>query len=325
MKDIISVIIPVYNVEAYLPQCLDSVLAQDYSSLQVIVIDDGSTDGSGAICDEYAARDSRVVVVHQKNGGAAAAKNAGLRIASGKYLSFVDSDDFLEPGAYSYMIGRLNESNADVIRCSFNELYPDREVYHIPDPQNCQMSGKQFLLQYIRGWSCGILWDKLYKRDIFSGIYFEEGHKIDDEYFTYQGIMNAETVLCDTKCVYHYRRRKSSVMLSPASGKQIAIDWVDFTGKRRANVVNRFPDLRKEFDLHFLDAMLFFSRVPNASEESIMLIKQNLKQYVKEKDHTVPNIKLWPALISLYTSKPANLLQKRTATPSPEHSTLYFD
>lgn len=99
MSGLISVIIPVYNVAAYLPECLDTALSQSYSNLQVILIDDGSTDSSGAICDEYAANDSRIVVIHQKNGGAAAAKNAGLRVATGKYLSFVDSDDYLEPDA----------------------------------------------------------------------------------------------------------------------------------------------------------------------------------------------------------------------------------
>ena len=99
MKDVISVIVPVYNVAAYLPECLDSILSQDYDKLEVILIDDGSTDDSGTICDDYARRDSRIRVIHQKNGGAAAAKNAGLRAATGEYLSFADSDDFLEPGA----------------------------------------------------------------------------------------------------------------------------------------------------------------------------------------------------------------------------------
>ena len=110
MKDVISVIVPVYNVSAYLPECLDSILSQDYEKLEVILIDDGSTDDSGAICDAYAQRDNRIRVIHQNNGGAAAAKNAGLRAAAGEYLSFADSDDFLEPGAYAYMMSLLKEN-----------------------------------------------------------------------------------------------------------------------------------------------------------------------------------------------------------------------
>lgn len=104
MNDLISVIIPVYQVADYLPECLDSVLSQDHRNLEVILIDDGSKDDSGTICDRYAAADDRVKVIHQKNSGAAAAKNAGLRIATGEYLSFVDSDDYLEPNVYSYMV-----------------------------------------------------------------------------------------------------------------------------------------------------------------------------------------------------------------------------
>ena len=126
MKDVISVIVPVYNVAAYLPECLDSILSQDYDKLEVILIDDGSTDDSGTICDDYARRDSRIRVIHQKNGGAAAAKNAGLRAATGEYLSFADSDDFLEPGAYAYMLAVLKENDADIVRCAFQNRFRTR-------------------------------------------------------------------------------------------------------------------------------------------------------------------------------------------------------
>ena len=115
MDGLISVIIPVYNVAAYLPQCLDSVLSQDYEALEVILIDDGSKDESGAICDAYAARDSRVRVIHQQNAGGAAAKNAGLRIATGEYLTFVDSDDWLEPDAYASMMALAMEEKVKLV------------------------------------------------------------------------------------------------------------------------------------------------------------------------------------------------------------------
>ncbi len=126
MNDLISVIMPVYNVKTYLSQSIESVLNQDHRDLELILIDDGSTDGSGAICDAYAARDSRVRLIHQKNAGAAAAKNAGLRIASGTYLSFVDSDDFLEPNVFGYMLNKLKENHADAVQFSFQDLYKNR-------------------------------------------------------------------------------------------------------------------------------------------------------------------------------------------------------
>ena len=118
MNQTISVIVPAYNVAQYLPQCVDSILSQDYEDLEVILIDDGSTDASGEICDRYGASDSRVRVIHQKNGGAAAAKNAGLRLATGDYLTFADSDDYLEPEAYGFLMKTLQESGAVAVQLS---------------------------------------------------------------------------------------------------------------------------------------------------------------------------------------------------------------
>ena len=220
MKDVISVIVPVYNVAAYLPECLDSILSQDYDKLEVILIDDGSTDDSGAICDDYARRDRRIRVIHQKNGGAAAAKNAGLRAATGEYLSFADSDDFLEPGAYAYMLALLKENDADIVRCAFQNRFRTRTEQWLAGEDRCVMEGKAFLVRFTTDWTCGLLWNKLYKRALFDGIFFEEGHKIDDEYFTYQGVMNAAKVVCDPRVVYNYRQRASSVMQSPAARAQ---------------------------------------------------------------------------------------------------------
>ena len=178
MKDVISVIVPVYNVAAYLPECLDSILSQDYDKLEVILIDDGSTDDSGAICDAYARRDGRIRVIHQKNGGAAAAKNAGLRAATGEYLSFADSDDFLEPGAYAYMLALLKENDADIVRCAFQNRFRTRTEQWLAGEDRCVMEGKAFLVRFTTDWTCGLLWNKLYKRALFDGIFFEEGHKI---------------------------------------------------------------------------------------------------------------------------------------------------
>ena len=112
----ISVIVPVYNVEPYLIECLESIINQTYRDLEIILIDDGSTDKSGDICEEYAKKDDRIIVIHQSNQGSASAKNAGLRKASGEYLAFVDSDDFLQEDAYEFMVRQLEEYHADIIQ-----------------------------------------------------------------------------------------------------------------------------------------------------------------------------------------------------------------
>lgn len=299
MNHFISVIVPVYNVAAYLPECLDSILCQDYRNLEVLLINDGSTDNSGSICDEYAARDNRIRVLHQKNGGAAAAKNAGLRVATGEFLSFVDSDDFLEPGAYSHMVSLLSDHKADVVQCSYRDIFRDQTVDRIHKPGRSVLSTTEYLSLFTQDWTCGLLWDKLFRRSLFDGILFEEGHKIDDEYFTYQGIMNAKTVVCDDRIIYNYRKRRSSVMFSPESGKQIVLDRVDYLGKRRRNVICRFPELRKIFDRHFLEMMVILSRDPMGSEESIHMIRKQLRAYFRECGHTSADIRLWPSMAQL--------------------------
>ena len=321
MNRIISVIIPVYNVDSYLGKCLESVLSQSYSDLQVILIDDGSTDNSGVICDNYAAKDSRIVVIHQENGGAAAAKNAGLHVATGTYLSFVDSDDYLEPDAYAHMIESLETQRADVVQCAFNDIYVDKIIPHPVQGNQTDFTSAEYLEQFTKDWTCGLLWDKLYVRSIFDGIFFEEGHKIDDEYFTYRGIMNAEKVIRDGSIIYNYRKRRSSVMRSSSSGQQIIMDRIDYLSKRRVNVIARFPELREVFDRHFVEMMVILSRDPLATKESHALIKQQLRVYFSEKNRTPVDIRLWPALLKIWIGcvKKAALNAENTA------DVQYFD
>ena len=300
MNATISVIVPVYRVEDYLPRCLDSILEQDYRDLEVILIDDGSPDGCGSICDAYAARDSRIRVIHQENGGAAAAKNSGLKIATGKYLAFADSDDYLEPGAYSHMLRLMEQYDADVVQCAFRDVYRNRCEDVIFAPERIRMKAEDYLIRYTGpDWSCPLLWDKLYKRELFDGILFETGHKIDDEYFTYQGIMNAKTVLRDSRIVYNYRRRASGVMLSPQSREKIAFDRVDFLSKRRALVADRFPSLRAEFNHHFLCTILELAQNRDNSPESFARIKKALAEYLADENKTPVSPRLWPGLLRL--------------------------
>lgn len=311
MKDVISVIVPVYNVAAYLPQCLESIANQDYEKLEVILIDDGSTDGSGAVCDEYARQDSRFRVIHQKNGGAAAAKNAGLRAAAGEYLSFVDSDDFLEPGAYRHMVDVLKTEKADAAQFSFRDVYKTRTEDQLLPPGRSAEDNKTYLVRFTKDWTCALLWNKLYKRELFDGIFFEEGHRIDDEYFTYQGIMNARRIVCDDRIVYNYRRRASSVMLSPSSGKQLAYDRVDCLVKRWEKVLNRFPELRRDFDLQLLDALIYLAEDPGSSPESLAYIKTQVKSYLFRKGNTMPPRYFWKGLLRLHFSSTEKLLERR--------------
>ena len=308
MNDLISVIMPVYNVERYLPQSIESVLNQDHRNLELILIDDGSTDASGAICDAYAAEDSRVRVIHQKNGGAAAAKNAGLRAATGTYLSFVDSDDYLEPNVYGYMLQVLKAHNADAAQFSFQDVYTNRVEPQRLSP--CVLSEREYLVRFTKDWSCPLLWNKLYKRSLFEGVFFEEGHKIDDEYFTYQGFLNPCRVVFDDRIVYNYRKRASSVMSSPEAGAQRILDCIDSIAKRRQKVVERWPELRRDFDENYLDAVWYLSGNIYSTEKTINALKEHLKAYFRSLGNSRPPRYLWKGLWKLYRTDTAVLVEE---------------
>lgn len=325
MEDKISVIVPVYNVAEYLPQCVESILNQDYSNLEVILIDDGSTDNSGRICDLLAAQDGRIRVIHQKNGGAAAAKNAGLRAATGGYLTFVDSDDYLEPNVYRYMVDTLNASDADAAEFSFRFVFRSHSEDHAFPQENVIVDGPSYLKCYLQDWVCALLWNKLYKRSLFEGVFFEEGHKIDDEYFTYQGMMKAKRIVRDNRVIYNYRQRASSVMQSPASKHQILLDRVDCLNKRRINVIKHYPEFRRLFNIGFLEMLTFYIKNENCSAEHIAFIKKQIRDYFREKGCTIPPGSLGRSLLHIYYSSTEKLLTERNAAQSVADTTDLFE
>lgn len=281
---VISVVVPVYNVEPYLKECLESIINQTYRDLEIILIDDGSTDKSGDICDEYGKKDERIIVIHQNNQGSASAKNAGLRKSSGEYLAFVDSDDFLQEDAYEFMVKQLEEYCADIIQGCFRKVYQKfyRDVNKIIEMQI--LDTFEFLELFTKDWTCGLLWDKLYKRDIFKDIYFKEGHKIDDEFFTYKGVMNSKKILRVPHYIYNYRQRISSVMFSKDSQLKIISDSLEYLSIRREEVTKSFPQLKKVYDEHYLNMLIILSKNEYINAEHIKEIKQHVKKYFNEND-----------------------------------------
>ena len=169
IKGLISIIIPVYNVEIYLERCIESVINQTYRDLEIILIDDGSTDKSGEICDSYADTDRRIVVAHQENAGPSAARNRGLDIAKGEYIGFVDSDDYIDADMYQVMYNRAIESGCDIVECNLRHIYKN-----INDTEKViQYHNKKNLICFGRG----VVWNKLYRNALIrnAGVRFPTG------------------------------------------------------------------------------------------------------------------------------------------------------
>ena len=209
LKKLISVIVPVYNVSPYLRECIDSILLQTYQMMEIILVDDGSTDGSGEICDEYATRDERIHVIHQTNQGVGAARNEGLAAAAGDYIGWVDSDDTIN----SKMYQRLVEAEADIAVCSFCKVSSNAI-----EPRNFGFSGtysKPQIMDVIVKMDCGtILCNKLYRRELWEGLQFPRCRAFDDELISCSVLERAESLAVVDEIMYHYRMNQTSIMHS---------------------------------------------------------------------------------------------------------------
>ena len=214
-EKLISVIIPVYNVEKYLPRCLDSLLNQTYSCWEAILIDDGTPDKSGVICDEYANRDNRFVVIHKENGGVSSARNSGLDKASGEFVFFLDSDDYIEPECFETLIHIQNEQQADIVHClstlDKQSLYTN-EIIEIDDTK----LDSTFVL-------C-MVWGNLYKSSLIKGTRFNTDiHYGEDTLFGTTAYINAKKVVEVRKSFYYYDRTTGGITTKPINSKQLTV------------------------------------------------------------------------------------------------------
>ena len=210
---LISIIVPVYNVDKYLRKCLDSIVCQTYSNLEIILVDDGSSDKSGAICDEYSIKDNRIRVIHQDNLGAAAAKNSGLKSATGDLIAFVDADDWIDKSMYQMMYERLVEDKSEIVSCGVNWISEAGTTIREESFSDRCLSGEESLEQLLRRQAIKEqVWDKLYKKEVLSDIYFVKEKKIDDVFWTYRVLGNSNRVSIISSALYYYVQRNSSVM-----------------------------------------------------------------------------------------------------------------
>lgn len=214
MKDIISIIVPVYNVSEYVGTCLDSLLRQTYQNVEIIVIDDGSTDNSGRICDQYAEKYSdKIKVIHTENHGLSAARNVGLKAANGKYLAFVDSDDWIEEEMCEILLENLNKSNADISSCGVKQDFNNGKdlLNKVSDSQKCnqrELAKEIIKNQNVYGYVC----NKLFKKSMLDGLQFDETlMSCEDIDFTVRYIENCKFGVYTVSELYHYRQRRGSM------------------------------------------------------------------------------------------------------------------
>ena len=220
----ISVIVPIYKVEAYLRQCVDSILAQTYTDLDIVLVDDGSTDNCPAICDAYARKDARVQVVHKPNGGLMSARQAGLRVAKGDYVGFVDGDDWIESDMYARFASAIDRYTPDMALCEFYYAFADHNEPSTQHLQRAYYTKAQLaqeiyptMLYHAPYYSFGInpcCWSKVFKKELLEQCLYPVTPKVkigEDAAFTYPCLLAAESLAYVDGCLYHYRNNAQSM------------------------------------------------------------------------------------------------------------------
>lgn len=287
-EPLISIIVPVYNVEKYLKRCLNSILAQTYSNIEILLIDDGSTDQSGQICDDFAKLDSRIHVLHKVNGGVSTARNLGIKQAKGEYVTFVDSDDYVDEDLISYLYGLIQYANTKMSVC-VNRLYNEKtrnlqssindgkkEVLTVHESIKRLLYHQNFFVS-----PCA----KLYRKDLFWDIKYPAGKLYEDVAVTYQLVIKAGLIAYGCSDKYTYCVRGNSITRSAFNPRQL--DLVEAADSAVSDITRKFPDLAQagmRFRLWARFSTL--NRMSHVGPE-FYLARKEIIQFIKEHGDSV--------------------------------------
>lgn len=231
MSELISVIVPVYNMEQYLERCVQSLCKQTYSELEIILVDDGSTDASPQMCDEYAREDERIKVIHKENGGLSDARNAGLAIATGAYIGFVDSDDWIEADMYEKMYYACVEQQAPLAICRYAQIYQDR-IVRAGNQRMTVFSKEELLRVYICGHDDYVIynsvWSKLFRRDLVDQMLFPVGRNSEDIMYTTKAFCKADKAVYIDACFYNYMLDRQDSIMNVKAEERMFRDEIPF-------------------------------------------------------------------------------------------------
>ena len=293
-KDLISVIVPVYKVEKYLNRCVDSIINQTYKNLEIILVDDGSPDNCGKICDDYAKLDKRIKVIHKKNGGLSDARNAGLSVAKGKYIGFVDSDDYISENMYEILYKELVKNKADISICKY--IYFKNKIPEFTtDYEITSYTNKEAILELIKIKQRKIqdyAWNKLYKRKLFKKIRYPKNFVFEDIGTTYLLFYEAKKII-NIDCILYAYYDNSNSITSNKNPKNIS-DIIEMTTQRSKFLLKNFNEYKDSIILnrninilcallrgtHYNDKEFFFSKKIQRVRE---LLKNSDKKLMKSK------------------------------------------
>ncbi len=316
----ISIIVPVYNIEKYLEKSVDSLINQTYKNLEIILIDDGSSDNSPQICDDFAKKDSRIKVIHQKNKGVSAARNAGLDVAQGDYIGFCDGDDIPDKDMFEFLLNTAKEDNADISICEVRFAFEDGSIRNIATgEQKIWDNNEDFLCDLFNG-SVGMsTYTKLFKSEICKDVKYPEDCKInEDKYFCFLAALNAKRISSRSEAKYTYFRHAGSSSITEFSDKYF--DCIYLADKILENIKQSHPNITENALCNKLSTTLRIYK--------LMCMRNGLDTYKDEADKLVDFTKAFDKKIAKkYLSKKdfIRFFTLRTSRPLFFFMIKYFD
>lgn len=273
MNDKISIIVPVYNVEDYLEECIESIINQTYKNIEIIIINDGSKDNSGVICDKYSKKDKRIRVLHQENKGLSVARNIGIKESTGKYISLIDADDVVHSKMIELMYREIEKNKCDIAICMFQEFTKSfiekNNEYSVKVMNQNEFLKGLMIDKEITSHAC----NKLYKRELFNDIEYVVGKKYEDIGTTYRLGLKANLVCLMNIELYGYRIREGSIINNLK--KDTLIDYIDMVNKRYDDMILKKEELKNYIDMNRINCVTRFY---------LVIAYHNKKELLKEKE-----------------------------------------
>lgn len=269
-NDLISIIIPVYKVEKYLEKCIESVLKQTYTNLQIILVDDGSPDNCGKICDEYAKKDSRIEVIHKANGGLSDARNVGISKAKGRYIGFVDSDDYIKEDMYEILLNLIKKYDADVSICNLYDVIDGNECIRNKENGIREYSRIDILKEILLDKNIqSYAWNKLYKKELFDEIKYPIGKKYEDIGTTFYLFEKCNKIVVTSEPEYYYLKRADSLVNNVT--ESTILDYTEIIIQRYLYIKQNIKELRKYNNYYLAKTLITahndIENLENISEE----------------------------------------------------------
>lgn len=278
-ETLVSIIVPIYKVEKYLRQCIESIIEQTHQNIEILLIDDGSPDSSLQICEEYAKKDNRIKVFSKPNGGLSDARNYGLERAKGKYIAFIDSDDYVHKDYIQELLKKCIETKSDIAMCGIKRVDDNgQELEEIEITNKHIQTGREMILE-INDYSTTnvVAWNKLYKRHLFNNIEYPKGKLHEDEFTTHKLLYNANQIAITKEKLYFYRYNANSIMNSSLNIKRLHI-LEALEDRLKYFKANNEDEIYNNTIIRYIDTIIYLYNISNAKKDK-EIRKKILEKY----------------------------------------------